>query len=112
MDNMYDFNAELLAKEANSNAFQFVANQLGIIVLENGLDDEIIAVWIYQRKQPDGSFVYQQICCKSHSCSAAIVGVLKAIHELGTYNNLTIRLIGYDRAKKIVRNKMYPSQET
>ena len=106
---MYDFNAELLAHHATSETLQFVATQLGIVVLENASDDEILAVWVYEKGKlnPNGtvSFSYQQISCKSHSGSASIISVLKTIKKLSTCK-YAIKLVSYDIAKKIVEREM------
>ena len=106
MPNIYDFNDELMAHEASSATFQYVAQRIGIVVMDNKTDDEVLAIWIYQSEQPDGSFKMQQISCRSHSAGSAIIGVLKSIEQMGMSAKLTIRLVGYGRAEKIVKKKL------
>ena len=107
MPNMYDFNDELMAHEASNEAFKFMAERIGIVVMSSKVNDEIIAIWIFKRQQPDGSFTLNQITCKSHSASTAIIGILKSIEELGKAKDLTIRLVGYKAATRIVKDKMF-----
>jgi hypothetical protein len=104
---MYDFNDELMAHEASSASFKYAAEKIGIVLMDSQANDEVAAIWIFQRQQPDGSFKMQQITCKSHSASSAIIGVLKSIGDISKYkNSLTIKLVGYERAKKIVKRKL------
>ena len=102
----FDFSKELETREAVSNAMKHVAEKLGIVLLTSKKTDECVAVWLYSMEQDDGSYEVKQATARSHTAVAAVCGILDVIESIGTWKRKSIKLIGYKRAKRIVKDRL------
>ena len=106
MDNT-DPTVALAALDAKTDAFEFVAYKLGIVVLASRDIDATIAVFFYNRKNKEtGEWEICQLHSKSHNKINAIASVLNGIEDMTKCQNMEIRLVHRTTAMELMRERL------